>query len=112
MSSESAAPTSRVFEYSSAPTDGAQWMHRHRDQPCVFRNSTAYLFNDHQSAEIEDLFAEGWKRDAGHSLLSCVGQLRMISEQDTIVSERWALSITRACFVLVRRPDRAMLRAD
>jgi hypothetical protein len=80
MSSAIAESTSRVFEYSSVPADGAQWMHRHRDQPCIFRDSTAYLFDDHQGAEIADLFAEGWKCDAGHALLSCVGQLQLPSQ--------------------------------
>jgi hypothetical protein len=66
--------TYRTVEYTSLPSDAAAWMHRHRDQPSIFRRAI-YLFSRYQAMQIDELFAVGWKSDPGHSLLSCVGML-------------------------------------
>jgi hypothetical protein len=67
--------TYRAAEYTSLPSDAAAWMHRHRDQPSIFRRAI-YLFSRYQTLQIGELFPPGWKVDPGHSLLSCVGTLR------------------------------------
>jgi hypothetical protein len=67
--------TYRAAEYTSLPPNAAAWMHRHRDQPSIFRRAI-YLFNRYQALQIGELFPPGWKADPGHSLLSCVGTLR------------------------------------
>ena len=64
-----------MFEYVAMPTDVHAWRNRHRDAPCMFRKSLAYLFTTAQCNEIDALFPKGWKTDAGHVLLSCEGTL-------------------------------------
>jgi hypothetical protein len=65
----------RTVEYISLPSDAAAWMHRHRDQPSIFRRAV-YLFSRYQKLQIGELFPPKWQADPGNSLLSCVGTLR------------------------------------
>lgn len=64
-----------IVEYDSPPLDPSRWWLVHRATPCVFR-SGMQLFTDNQRVTIDQLFPDGWKSDAGHPLLSCIGVLR------------------------------------
>lgn len=95
---------SRTIEYKSLPqADHEEWRDRHRDVPCVFRNSLSYLFTVGQQVELHQLFyppdpplpvrssprvgrelpagprRKGWKADTESKLLSLCGYLRQSS---------------------------------
>jgi hypothetical protein len=70
-----ASSLTRMVEYRQLPRSAFDWMHRHRDQPCVFRSADAYLFEATQLGQIGTLFAPRWQHDAGNLMLSCLGTL-------------------------------------
>ncbi len=81
----------RTFEYSAMPSNIHAWRNRHRDLPCIFRDSIKYLFPTSQRAELQQLFHQGWKTDVGHPLLSCEGSLYVTSALTGLVA--WPASL-------------------
>jgi hypothetical protein len=92
----------RTVEYASQPSDAAAWMHRHRDQPSIFR-AAIYLFSRYQAMQIGELFAVGWKSDAGNALLSCVGTLRF----EQLHTKEGAVGAPESASILPVRQQRA-----
>lgn len=78
MSARGAPPSilSRFAEYTSLPDDVALHQQRHRDSPCVYRQSLPWLWDASQRGELDALFKEGWKSDPGNPILSLLGNLR------------------------------------
>lgn len=92
----------RMIECHQLPTSAVDWMHRHRDQPCAFRDA-AYLFNSQQLSQIGQLFKPNWQRDPGNILLSCEATLHI---QQRVDAAGEADPLRSAC----RSPPRVPLR--